>query len=572
MKNIWKSLFVGLCSMGLLVACGTNPTTPSASENSPSNSEQSSGSSSSQGGGSSSESENPHDRDPDDPYRILFLGNSLVFFNDMPQMFETLSKGQGIPVYVEALTQGSCTMSLFASTSVDIGYQAHYKLTREQWDYVIIEPSRRATPFEDSVFEAELDAAEVLDEMIIAAGGETVIYSAWGINTGETGVYHQEGINAPKDGTHPITRSAHCNYMSYFGEAVSERLGGRKIARTGYAFENCIAEYGLDTINLYHTDNQHPSPLGSYLIACTFFDTIFGERVSGARYDGGVGSANASILQGIADKTMIDGVVPELDPIPSKDDPLPPDPVDEVDQRVLLIGAPNMLRDSYNPGVNYTTLMENCGKEVYVDSVLDGDYTMNEMTMEDTAKGAELRSKLEQYEYDAIIIQVSRRATPNSTEVNASELAAAEALAPLLKAETENVYVFAPRGSNTQKDFVLGGVNYTSTSTGVGKNYTEMSAFYTQTAATMAEAMGVKSMDFASAWVESFDAFVDAGYGKTTTDANKPAVGYLYACCFYNRMFNEEIPSTVTWQNDLTDAKATIMRDAAKHYCLVTNA
>ena len=561
MKQIWKSIFVGLCAFGLLTACNTktNPSNPgSTTDTTPTSSEDS--------GNPGTSTENPHDRDPNNPYRVLFLGNSLVFFNDMPTIFQTLANAQGIPVHAEALTQGSCTMSLFASTSVDIGYQAHYKLTTETWDYIIIEPSRRATPFEDTVFNAELDAAEVLDELAVAAGAETLIYSVWGLNTGETGVYHQEGINAPKDGTHAISRSAHCNYMNYFGEAVSQRLGGRKIIRAGYAYENCIAEHPLSEINLYHTDEQHPSPAGSYLIACTIFDTMFNERISGARYTYNL--SYASTLQEIADKTMIDHVVPTLDPIPSKDDPAPTPPVDNVDQRVLLIGAPNILRDSYSPAVHYSTLMENCGLNVYVDSLLDSDYTMNELTSAEYAKGAELRSKLEQFEFDAIIIQVSRRMTPNSTAVNTSEMAAAVAIAPLLKAETENVYVFAPRGSSTQKDFELGGVNYTSTGNGVGKNYTEMSAFYTETAETMASNLGVKSMDFASAWVEVMDAFVDAGYGKITADANKPATSYLYACCFYNRMFEEAIPNTCTWQNDLTDAKAAIIKTAAAKYCL----
>ena len=563
MKNNWKLLFASLCTIGLLAGCaGRNSGQPS------SNTEPSGDTS---GSGGESQSENPHERDPDDPYRILFLGNSLVFFNDMPKTFETLTRSQGIPVYVEALTQGSCTMSLFASTTVDIGYQANYKLTTEEWDYVIIEPSRRATPFEDTVFNAELDAAEVLDELIQGAGGETVIYSVWGLNKGTTGVYQQNGIDAPKIGEHEIGRSAHCNYMNYFGEAVSRRLGGRKIIRAGYAYENCIAQHPLREINIYHTDEQHPSPAGSYLIACTIYDTIFGEAIGGARYTGSIDSSVAVQLQDIADMTMIDGVVPELDPIPwPGDDPITPEPpAEELDQRVLLIGAPNILRDSYSPAVHYTTLMENLGKKVFVDSVLDGDYTMNEMTSEEYAKGAELRSKLEQYEFDTIIIQVSRRMTPNSTEVNASEMAAAAAIAPLLKAETENVYVFSPRGSSTQKDFqVNGDVNYGSTNTSVGKNYAEMSEFYTETADAMATAMGVKSMDFASAWVESFDAFVAAGYGKITTDANKPATSYLYACCFYNRMFEEAIPDTCTWQNDLTDAKAEIIRTADAHYCL----
>lgn len=564
MKNNWKLLFASLCTLGLLAGCATK------APNQPSSNTEPSGNTS--GGDTSSESENPHDRDPDDPYRILFLGNSLVFFNDMPKTFEALTRAQGIPVYVEALTQGSCTMSLFASTSVDIGYQANYKLTTEEWDYVIIEPSRRATPFEDTVFNAELDAAEVLDELIQGAGGETVIYSVWGLNKGTTGVYQQNGIDAPKIGDHEIGRSAHCNYMNYFGEAVSRRLGGRKIIRAGYAYENCIAQHPLRELNIYHTDEQHPSPAGSYLIACTIYDTIFGEAIGGARYTGSIDASVAVQLQDIADETMIDGVVPELDPIPwPGDDPITPEPpAEELDQRVLLVGAPNMFRDTYSPTVNYTTLMENCGKSVYVDSVLDSDYTMNELTSEEYAKGAELRNKLEQYEFDVIIIQVSRRATPNSTAVTASEMAAAAAIAPLLKAETENVYVFAPNGSKTQKDFqVNGDVNYATTGTAVGKNYTEMSAFYTETAAAMAEAMGVKSLDFASAWVESFDAFVAAGYGKTNESPNKPtAIGYLYACCFYNRLFEEAIPSTCTWQNDLTNAKAEIIRTAAAHYCL----
>ena len=566
MKNNWKLLFASLCTLGLLAGCtARNSSQPS------SNTEPTSDTSGS-GGDTSSESENPHDRDPDDPYRILFLGNSLVFFNDMPKTFEAMTRAQGIPVYVEALTQGSCTMSLFASTTVDIGYQANYKLTTEEWDYVIIEPSRRATPFEDTVFNAELDAAEVLDELIQGAGGETVIYSVWGLNKGTTGVYQQNGIDAPKIGEHEITRSAHCNYMNYFGEAVSRRLGGRKIIRAGYAYENCIAQHPLRELNIYHTDEQHPSPAGSYLIACTIYDTIFGEAIGGTRYTGSIDSTVAVQLQDIADATMMDGVVPTLDPIPwPTDDPItPPDPVDDVDQRVLLIGAPNILRDSYSPAVHYSTLMENCGKTVYVDSVLDSSYTMNEMTSEEYDKGAELRNKLASAEFDAIIIQISRRMTPNSTEVNASEMAAAAAIAPLLKAETENVYVFAPRGSSSQKDFALGGVNYTETSTGVGKNYTEMSAFYTETAEAMATAMGVKSMDFASAWVETFDAYQNAGYGKITSDANKPATSYLYACCFYYRMFEEAIPATCTWQNDLTDVKAEIVRTAAAHYCLPT--
>ena len=72
MKQIWKSIFVGLCAFGLLAACNTKPQTSNTDNNSsetPTSSEDS--------GNPGSSSEDPHDRDPNNPYRVLFLGNSF---------------------------------------------------------------------------------------------------------------------------------------------------------------------------------------------------------------------------------------------------------------------------------------------------------------------------------------------------------------------------------------------------------------------------------------------------------------------------------------------------------------
>ena len=186
MNKIIKSLFVGLLSITLLSGCNSEgsvtPTTSTTSTTKiPSTTTPT----------STSSSENPHDRDPNNPYKVLFLGNSLIFFNDMPKIFESLANAQGIPVIVDSVTQGSCTMSLLATTATDIGREAYNKITSDTWDYVIIEPSRRATPFENTVREQELEAAVVLDQLAANSGAETVIYSVWGLNKNETGVYQK---------------------------------------------------------------------------------------------------------------------------------------------------------------------------------------------------------------------------------------------------------------------------------------------------------------------------------------------------------------------------------------------
>ena len=554
MKNNIKLLFAGLLSISLLSGCvfdkvsktdntptneSTTPSTPDPQTNPQPDPEP---------------QEDPHERDPNDPYRVLFLGNSLIFFNDMPKIFEDLCTYAGIPVEVDSVTQGSCTMSLLATTQTSIGAQAQAKLTSEEWDYVIIEPSRRATPFEDTVYNAELDAAVVLDDLAQAAGAETLIYSVWGLNKGTTGVYQQTGYDSIKIGEHAITRSAHCNYMSYFGEKVSERLGGRKIIRAGYAFENSIAQY--PSTNLYHTDDQHPNPTGSYLVACTIYDTMFGEEVTGVPYTYSLNAQVAYNMQAIADITMIDEEVPILDDIPEPD---PIVPEEQYDQTVLLVGAPTIMRDDYKPAENYVTFMDNLGKKVRVITLCDGSYTMKMFATNGSTRNSELRAALGTYQFDAMVFQVSRRATLHSTDVNASELAAFESMKELLQSETNNIYVFAPKGESSQYTFTNTGDNYTKSTKETATN-AEMCAFYSDIAISMAEKVNGKAIQYSNAYYD-----FASGYTQT-----KAGVGYLYQCCFYNSFFNEAVPSTCTWQNQASDEEAAAVRTSAAKFCLAS--
>ena len=550
MNKIIKSLFVGLLSVTVLSGCNSEgsvaPTTSTTSTTEiPSTTTPT----------STSSSENPHDRDPNNPYKVLFLGNSLIFFNDMPTIFESLANSQGIPVIADSVTQGSCTMSLLATTATDIGRAAYNKITSDTWDYIIIEPSRRATPFENTVREQELEAAVVLDQLAANSGAETVIYSVWGLNKNETGVYQKSPNPATpyetvKIGTHEITRSAHCHYMAEFGEAVSERLGGRRIIRAGYAFENSIKNY--PGINLYHTDEQHPYPTGSYMIACSVYDTLFNERVLGASFTNGV--AKATEMQTIADLTMIDQVVPTLDPIPNPDEPTPEE---DYDHRVLFIGAPTIMRDDYKVGEKYIEMMASMGKTVACDYVLSSSYTMKMFSNISTEKGGELRAVLAANKYDYIVIQISRRATLNSPEVTAAELSYAEALKPLLTAETSNIFVFAPKGESNQSKFIDTGANYTSNGKD-GSTDEDQCHFYSTTAVAMAEKIGGKALQYSNAYWD-----YKQDYGAT-----KAGVQYLYQTCFYYSFFGEDYPTTCTWTNGCGADETTAIKEAAAKYCL----
>ena len=114
---------------------------------------------------------------------ILFFGNSLIFYHDMPAIFRDLATAAGEEVTVESVTKGSATISHFACKTDPLGIRAREVLASRRWDYVIIEPSRRITPFEDTVFAAEMAAAKTMQALAKDAGAQIVLYAVWGNNT-----------------------------------------------------------------------------------------------------------------------------------------------------------------------------------------------------------------------------------------------------------------------------------------------------------------------------------------------------------------------------------------------------
>lgn len=210
---------------------------------------------------------------------VLFLGNSLMYFNDMPKLFASLAQAAGKPVTVGSVTKGAATMSDFAAEQTEVGRKLRTKLD-QHWDYIIIEPSRRITPDEPTVLAAELEAAKRLQALAGSVGAEILLYSVWGNNTGSLKIFHAESPTAiTAVGKRAISRADHAQFMREVGKRVSAELGGAPIIDAGRAFEYMIAN--MPGVNLYDPDERHPSAEGSYLAACAVYARLFGERTEG---------------------------------------------------------------------------------------------------------------------------------------------------------------------------------------------------------------------------------------------------------------------------------------------------
>ena len=59
---------------------------------------------------------------------ILFLGNSLMYYNDMPDLFAKIAQANGKKVNVQSVTKGSATISDFTDERTEVGKHAALQL------------------------------------------------------------------------------------------------------------------------------------------------------------------------------------------------------------------------------------------------------------------------------------------------------------------------------------------------------------------------------------------------------------------------------------------------------------
>lgn len=234
--------------------------------------------------------------------RILFIGNSATYYNDMPQMLNGLATADGHNVYIEAITAPAHKLYQFADTQDTYGAKAYFSLTNYKWDYVIIQDYREViiTDIAKSV-----TAAGVLSTYIKNAGAQMIVYSTQA---------DYAGRNFTKDGFNLYLSNNEMQHYMLKGYFTIANKYNAKLAPSGMNFERCMEQ--CPEINLYNSDNIHPTPEGSYLAACTIYGTIFetsplgNKYLAGSKYDTNnllkkVSNEEAAKLQALADPRLV---------------------------------------------------------------------------------------------------------------------------------------------------------------------------------------------------------------------------------------------------------------------------
>lgn len=180
---------------------------------------------------------------PPDALRVLFVGNSLTYVNDVPRTVADLAESAG---------ERACYCVAIAFPNYSLGDhlfegEALALLSREKFDFVVLQqgPSALATSRDDLIA-----SARTFQPFIEGAGARAVFYSVWPQQN------RQFDFEAGRD--------------SY--RAAAQDIGGI-LAPAGIAW---LKAWDRDfTLPLYSSDGLHASSLGSYLAALVLFQRLY---------------------------------------------------------------------------------------------------------------------------------------------------------------------------------------------------------------------------------------------------------------------------------------------------------
>jgi hypothetical protein len=180
----------------------------------------------------------------DDGVRVLFVGNSFTYYNEMAALVEKLAAADEAAPRIVALTYAAPNWGLEAAAK-DSGLD---RLLQEvDWDVVVLQERSGLPSLAADVRTEEMDRfAYDLEARIDAAGAETVLFMTWGYEDGDR--------NLSGDNFADMQARVARGYWE-----LAQSLGAR-VAPVGLAWAEALRRN--PAVPLWRDDGRHPSKQG----------------------------------------------------------------------------------------------------------------------------------------------------------------------------------------------------------------------------------------------------------------------------------------------------------------------
>ena len=190
--------------------------------------------------------------------RVLFIGNSYTFFNDMPKLLEKLAEENGKDLYCDSVTKGGRHLYQNLADGDENGEKIKALANEIAYDALFLQ-EQSFFPIVD--LEKFLYGARSLKDIVNAK--RTILYSTWGRKEGSSKL--EELALTSEEMTEKLTNA----YISVAEEINSE------ISKVGKVFLKLSKS--IPEIELYNKDLSHPSYEGSAIASICHYNALYHE-------------------------------------------------------------------------------------------------------------------------------------------------------------------------------------------------------------------------------------------------------------------------------------------------------
>lgn len=228
---------------------------------------------------------------------VLFVGNSYTYFNNLPQICSGIAASMGDVMIAEQATVGGYRFKQHLADSNTlkkiIAGPVYYpnRTIRKDWDIVVLQehsllPSNSSAEVQTEVF----PYARSLDSIIRKYNRttKTIFYRTWGRKDGKCNTSDPACSYSGMDSVLALNYGS----MGRDNHALISPVGDVwKLIRTKYP-----------EIELYNSDQSHPSEAGSYAAAVSFYTILFKKDPTDIKFNYSLDPQTASKIRNAVKK------------------------------------------------------------------------------------------------------------------------------------------------------------------------------------------------------------------------------------------------------------------------------
>lgn len=182
-----------------------------------------------------------------DTLKVLFVGNSYIYFNNLPQIVSLISDSTSTKLITEKSTTGGVRLS--HHWRGEHGLKTKQIIKEGGFDIVVLQEQSMGTIQAADSF---LIYSKKFCDLIKESGAKPYFYATWARRKVPQ---HQEVISR------------------VYGKAAKDNDAGLVLAGEAWG----LARNTRADVDLYDPDGSHPSSLGTFLTACVFVSELTGE-------------------------------------------------------------------------------------------------------------------------------------------------------------------------------------------------------------------------------------------------------------------------------------------------------